>query len=188
MPIRYSVPFFSQYSDIQSHLWQYRGCGIIALKMLLEYWHTQKPELQSPSIEELLKKSFDIGAYIENIGWSHSGLVEIAKRYGYGGYNKDLAHIPAEDAWQEFLEDLERFPVMVSAYKHFDPEIKGGHIIVVTGKDEERLYVNDPLEGNEERGKQIIDLKKFLAGWKQRYIVVYPLAYDSIITSGNETK
>src|SRR6266540_2358043 len=66
MPIRYPVPFFSQYSDIKSHLWQYRGCGIVALKMILDFWHKNNKDLPSPAVENLLKEGLTAGAYIKD--------------------------------------------------------------------------------------------------------------------------
>ena len=174
MPIRYPVPFFSQYSDIKSHLWQYRGCGIVALKMILDFWHKNNKDLPSPAVENLLKEGLTAGAYIKDIGWSHSGLVEIGKKFGYSGYNKDLAHIPVQEAWEEFNNDLKKYPIMASVYKRLNPKTNAGHIVVITGIDDSNLYLNDPLEGNEERGRQVIPIQQFIDGWKQRYIVVHP--------------
>lgn len=154
--------------------------------MIFDYWHRGDESLASPEIDELLKTGLEIGAYIENIGWSHPGLVEMARQYGYEGYNKDLAHIPPQEAWEELIEDLKKYPIMASVYKGLNPEIKSGHVVVVSGLDGPNIYINDPLEGSEERGKQIIPVEKFLAGWKQRYIAVRPLRKSPV--QGEEEK
>ena len=171
--INYDVPFFSQQSPGVSEEWRYRGCGISALKMVLDYWHAEK-QGETTGINQILETGLAIGAYLQNIGWIHSGLVNIGRQYGYTGYNQDLAGLETELAWQCLLEDLNKHPLLASIHKRFDVDYPGGHIIVVTGFDGELVFYNDPDEHNEREGKKMIAVERFLRGWKKRYIVVAP--------------
>lgn len=173
------IPFISQYSDLNDPTWKWRGCGVAALAMIMEYWHLRDAQNQTVSIEELLKTGLELNAYREGIGWTHRGLVEIAQRYGYEAFNADYApQSPTpkslEETWQELTQELERGPVMASVYAGLDPARGGGHIVVITGITNGEVAFNDPEASTEQEGRKNIPIKKFLAGFKQRYIIVRP--------------
>ena len=173
--INYDVPFFSQRLDILDESWRYRSCGIIATKMAMDYWHGQSVNNSSPTLEVIIGTGLTIGAYSAGIGWSHAGLANIGRQFGYDGYSQDLAGLDLELAWSYLLDDLKRFPVIASIYPRFDPSNKDGHIVVLTGFDGELVFYNDPDEHSEREGKKAIAIERFLRGWKKRYIVIHPL-------------
>ncbi len=174
--LKHNVPFFSQKADIKEADWKPRGCGITALKMALGYWHENDSTNRSPDLVDLIRTGSEVGAYIEDVGWSHSGLVEIAKQYGYEGKNYDLVPEKTEPkmAFAKMSAELEKHPVLASVYKKFEPGLSGGHIVTVTGLDNDSIYMNDPEEIDAKLGTKKMELKKFLKGWKKRYIVIYP--------------
>lgn len=169
-------PFISQHS--LSEEWAYRGCGLVALKMVLDHWNLQDERNRTVPVEELLRSAIVLGAYREGVGWSHSGLVEVAKSLGYDAFNRDLPKerpgiIPG-DALMVLAEDIARGPVLASVWKNFDPEQKGGHIVVVYGVGEERISFLDPEKQSEQEGKVECMKKDFLNGYKMRSICVTP--------------
>ena len=175
----YQVPFFSQLEDIQKKVWQYRGCGIASLKMVLEYWHSRDQRYLSPSIDDLLATGLRIGAYREGIGWLHSGLVNITRQFGYDGFNRDYAPnsptpLPMTEAWQKVVEDLQNGPLLASVFSGFDPDRGGGHIVVLTGVEGELAFYNDPEERTESEGCKVIATSAFQKAFKRRYICICP--------------
>lgn len=170
----FTVQLVSQQTDLQDPEWQYRGCGIAALKMVMNYWQASDEVNASPPIDELLAAGLKLNAYVQNIGWSHAGLVNIAKQYGYDGKNYDLAGSDAETAWSSLMEQLRNGPVMASVYSKFDSARGGGHIVLLTGIDGNTVYLNDPEEITSEQGLKTMELADFLTAWKKRYIVIFP--------------
>lgn len=41
----------------------------------------------SPSIAKVINKGVEIGAYADSVGWSHHGLVHLAKAFGFSANN-----------------------------------------------------------------------------------------------------
>jgi hypothetical protein len=180
MPI-FNVPFLSQYSDLGDHEWRARGCGITALKMVMDFWHAQNSQYQTVGLDDLLRRGIASGAYLEGIGWRHRGLVELAQNFGYGGFNVDYApQSPnpksATEAWAMACKELAHGPVMVSVFSRLDPTRGGGHIVVVAGVENDLVAFNDPEELVEREGRRLIAVEKFLPAFKRRYIVIRPAA------------
>ncbi len=175
----YSVPFFSQLADVRTRAWRYRGCGVVSLKMVLEYWHLRDRRNQSPAIAELLAKGLDIGAYLDAVGWIHSGLVAVARQFGYDGFNRDHADLSltpllSREAFEHLEKDLKRGPLLASVYSGFDPDKGGGHIVVVVAVHDGLVEINDPADMKEREGRKAFAVEAFLKAWKRRYIAVYP--------------
>ncbi len=184
----HDVPFISQYEGITDPAWQWRGCGIVGLKMVLDYWHARHPGNKTASLEELFRAGLDVGAYREGIGWTHRGLVDIAARYGYRGFNADYAPKsptprPPDAVWAALLGKLARGPVLASVHARLDPERGGGHIVVVTGfSDSPRslgeagglVSLCDPEEMDERDGRKVLTKERFFRAFKLRYIVIEP--------------
>src|SRR3989344_7630553 len=157
----YKIRLVSQQNELHPE-WQYRGCGVAALKMVMNYWHVADETNASPPIDELLAVGLKLNAYVKNSGWLHTGLVNIAKQYGYEGQNYDLASSDTETAWESLKEHLKNGPVMASVYSKFDPARGGVHIAVLTGFDGDMVYLNDPEEPSQEAGSKIMELADFL--------------------------
>ena len=171
----YNVPFYSQRKHILLVDWKNRGCGITALKMLMDFWHTKNSRNKTASLAELIRKRTR-GAFIDNVGWSHSGLVSIARNYGYDGFNKDLAplKIKPQQAFDQLKKDLKYFPIIVSVWNNFGPVRQGGHLAVITGINDNKIYLNDPEETNKKSGCKVLSKKNFLNAFKKRYVAIYP--------------
>lgn len=161
---RYDVPFYSQFRDIELIEWQKLGCGIASLAMVIEYY---KPN--TVSVMKLLNQAINSGAYQQNIGWKHKELSVLAERYGLVQKSYDLIKSDNETAFAQFLNFLQDGPVVVSIHNKFNPQATLGHIVVITGFENDVIFYNDPAGTEPERK---ISTEDFLKGWKKRFIVI----------------
>ncbi len=171
-----AVPFYSQYRDVTQPEWQSRACGITALKMLLDFWHARTTQNKTVSLDELLGSKKVTEAFMQNVGWSHKGLVSIAQDHSYEGFNKDLVAMKAtaKQAFAQLKKDSAYFPIMASVWNKFDPAKGGGHLVVVTGIKDGKVFINNPEAKNNTDGIRTMSEAEFITGFKKRYIAVYP--------------
>lgn len=177
--MRYDVPFVSQYHDLADPEWQWRGCGIVALKMVLDYWHGRDDRNRTIGLDELHKKGLGIKAYKNGIGWSHAGLVQLGRDLGYEAYNRDWAPggptpKDSDAAWEALKLELKNGPVLGSVYSGFKRSRGGGHIVVLAGETDGLVFLNDPEERNEQEGRKAFAIPVFRKAFKRRYIVIRP--------------
>lgn len=169
------MPYYSQYGSTIPLNWKNRGCGIVALKMLFDYWHSKNSENKTVALKNLLGNGGK-DAFIKDVGWSHAGLVSIARDYGYDGFNKDLvlSGADANEGFRQLKNDLKYFPIMASVWNQFDPARGGGHLVIVTGIHAKKVYIKDPGEENEKSGFKTLPEQEFIKAFKRRYIAIYP--------------
>ncbi len=164
----FTVPFYSQFSDITSAAWQKVGCGIASLAMLIEFY-----EPGAVTVDTLLTEGIAADAYLSDAGWTHSGLIGLSKKYGLEGKSRDMAGLTMDAAFTELKEILTHGPVMVSVHYTFDPKNPIPHLVVVNGVDNENVYYNDPADTH---GGESISISTFEAAWKKRYIEIHPIS------------
>lgn len=162
----YTVPFFSQLTDISETKWKKVGCGIASLAMLIEFY---KPN--AVTVDALLGRGIASGAYADDVGWSHAGLIALSQKYGLKGESHDLRGSNMDDAFTALKSELKNGPVMVSVHYTFTPTNPIPHIVVVSGVGNGKVYYNDPAE---KAGKGSISIAKFQGAWKKRYIDIRP--------------
>lgn len=161
------VPFYSQFKDIASAVWQKKGCGIASLAMVIEYY---KPD--TVSVNTLLEQGIVSGAYQKGVGWKHNGLVLLSKKYGLDGQNYDLSTSDTKTAFAAFKDFLKDGPVIVSVHYKFNPKSTVRHLVVIDGIDKDVVYYNDPAA---KTGEQQISVTDFLKGWKKKFVVIRPV-------------
>ena len=162
----FKVTLYSQFLDVEDKNWKIRACGIVSLKVVLEYW----------GIKENIKDLIDLGlkknAYISGVGWKHDGLVSVAKEFGFSGMNYDWFKDEPKDAFEKLLPNLEKYPVIASIYNNF--KLGGsGHLVVLLGYQNGQIFFNDPDSKTRKGIQKKVGLEKFLTGWKRRIIVIY---------------
>ena len=156
------VPFYSQFSDINSIAWKKSACGIASLAMVINFY---KPEAVSP--EALLQRGITAGAYVKDKGWSHWGLVSLAKKYGLDGEPVDLSGLKTDDAFSGLKDALKNGPVIASVHYKFEPQNPIPHLVVIRGLSGNTVFYNDPAG---KTGGGEISTENFLKAWKKRFI------------------
>lgn len=162
----HNVPFYSQFTDITPVEWRKVGCGIASTAMLIDFYSSEKVD-----VDALLQQGINSNAYLDDAGWTHSGLINLSKSFGLDGASHSLTHLAMNSAFTELKQVVEEGPVMVSVHYTFQPTNPIPHLAVVTGIDDERVYYNDPAES---AGQNSISIEQFQSAWKKRYIDIRP--------------
>jgi len=188
--MKLDIPYYSQQRDIADEFWQTRACGILCLKMVLDFYGAG-----APGLDEFIKIAVTKGAYHNPNGWLHSKQVEIASDFGLTAFRKEFGRVSAknlvgaEDAIVYSAEDglvyLRNFlalkrPAIVSVAKKFKDPAKF-HQIVLTGFEAgdangkiEGFYYNDPDSQNEQEGKNLfVPLDIFQRYWRGLAIFIH---------------
>lgn len=159
------VPFYSQFVDITSPTWKKVGCGITSLAMIIDYYRPAVP------VDTLLKQGITAGAYLDSAGWTYSGLISVARRYGLDGNSYDLARLGTDAAFTQFKTYLEDGPVIASIHYKFNPKSPIPHLVVINKIINDTIYYNDPAA---KTGDKQISVSDFEKAWKMRFIVIRP--------------
>ncbi len=160
------TPFYSQFTDITDPSWKKVGCGIASLAMIIELYNPGQV-----SVDKLLTEGIKSGAYLNDAGWIHAGLIGLAQRYGLSGNTRDLSGLSTNSALEELEDTLAEGPVMASVHYTFDPKNPIPHLVVINKIIGDTVYYNDP---SEKAGNGSISTTKFLNSWKKRYIEIRP--------------
>jgi predicted double-glycine peptidase len=161
-----NVPFHSQLTEITSPKWRTQGCGITSLAMIVDFY-----KQEAVSVNTMLAQGIAAGAYINNVGWSYKGLIQVAKKYDLAGASYDLANSTMTKAFAEFKKSVESGPVIASVHYKMDPKSPLPHLVVIDGIDEGMVYYNDPAA---KTGQKKISTADFMKAWKKRFIVIRP--------------
>jgi uncharacterized protein YvpB len=166
--MKLDVPYYSQYRDIKDENWQRRACGLVCLKMVLDFH-----EAETPEINELLKLALEKGAYHETNGWIHDKLLGIAESFGVAAYRKE--RLKNEDELKVFLDKGNPVIVSISAQR-FLPEFENKfHQIVLTGYDKDGYFYNDSdSQGDNENGL-FVSTEKFGKYWRKMAIFMHKI-------------
>ena len=132
--MKLDVPYYSQKIDVKDPEWKNRACGIVCLKMVLDFYgkDTLTPD-------ELIKVGVEIGSYGPS-GWIHDGLIDVAEKFGLQMRRKEFRSDDIKiqkkllsDGINEISMSLEDGrPVLVSVVKNFK-EVDKFHIVVLVG-------------------------------------------------------
>lgn len=161
------VPFYSQFTDVTSREWQKQSCGIASLAMIINYY---KPK--AVGVNDLLTKAIATGAYDQNAGWIHKGLISLSTKYGLDGKTYDFAGSSNASALASITSLLKDGPVMASVHYKFDPKSTIPHLVVIDAIRGDTVYYNDPAA---DMGKKKLSSADFMKGWKKRLIVIRPV-------------
>lgn len=168
------VPYYSQYLDVSDENWKSRACGILCLKMVIDFY-----KQSNLSADEFLKEGISRGGFGPS-GWIHDILVDMAKDFDMTSRRKEYKSQDdnEESAIKEILNFLENNqPVIVSAVKNFSEPDKF-HLVVLTGleKDGDEIkgfYYHDPDSYDKEDGKhKFVLIKTFKNYWRKMAIYV----------------
>lgn len=163
-----TVPFYSQFKDITSQSWQKVGCGIASVAMIIGYY-----EKDAVPVNSLLKEGIASGAFDDSAGWSHQGLINLAKKYKLDGQSHSLSADTLDVAFTKLEAVLKNGPVMASVHYTFEPTNPIPHLVVINSVKDGQVYYNDPAEKSPNGH---ISIDKFKKAWKKRYIEIRPIS------------
>jgi len=172
-----AIPRYSQFLDVQQKNWRRRSCGVVALKMLIDYWANGNLTTR-PTISELIKNGRRVSAFDSTTGWKHGGLVRLARRYTFQAKNFDWADESSVRAFKKLKVLVQKFPVIASVYRNLKPK-STGHLVVITKTTPSHVEYHDPDSRSRSQIKRRASKKTFLAGWKHRIIVIQPRLRNS---------
>jgi ABC-type bacteriocin/lantibiotic exporter with double-glycine peptidase domain len=170
--MKFETPKYSQHLDVEESDWQDKSCGILCLKTLLDYWG-EKEGIPHRDADELIQEGLSIDGYIPGVGWKHKELVELARQHGFDGENLEWPDEHPDVAFNKAVPHLMEHPIMASVHKNLI-EGNGGHLVVVTGYEDGKIFYNDPDSELRDDVERSVTLKEFLDGWKQRIVVIHP--------------
>lgn len=164
--MKITVPYYSQFIDVNDPFWMLRACGATSLKMVAEFHG-----ILVPAILDLCNEARDRGGYDIDNGWVHDYLVQKAQELGLHAKRKEgLTSI------DEIIASLDSGnPVIVSVEKRV-LEQKRFHIIVLVGyevRDDSIKYFfyHEPESTNKEKGKyRMCDENTFMEYWRGKAI------------------
>ncbi|MCG2695160.1 C39 family peptidase [Candidatus Parcubacteria bacterium] len=173
------VPYYSQYEDVKDEYWKPRACGVVCLKMVLDYIKPDKI-----LVNDFVLLANEKGAYGES-GWIHQGLIDVAKSFGvnlkrkeFKSEDKNEEEKLLEQGIREIVFSLkENKPVLISTIKKWNEE-KKFHMIVLVGfkkgffKNLKGFYYNDSDYKNCEGKHLFVDIKTFKKYWRRLAIFV----------------
>ncbi len=177
--MKLSVPYYSQFIDVEDSFWMLRGCGAASLKMVAEYHGASVPDIAS-----LGNEAKDRGGYDMQNGWIHNYLVNKAIELGLQAHRTER-EIPIVD---EIIASLDAGnPVIVSVEKRV-LEQKRFHMLVIVGyemNEESELstayqlqpttgfYYHEPESTDKVKGQyRFCDIETFKEYWRGKAIFI----------------
>jgi hypothetical protein len=166
--MKLSVPYYSQFVDVQDSFWMLRACGATTLKMVAEYHGVQVPDIVT-----LCNEAKGRGGYNMSNGWVHDYLVMKAKELGLQSYRKEgLIDV------SEIIASLDAGnPVIVSVEKRVLEQTRF-HLLVLVGYDQNTekgscFYYHEPESTDKEKGQyRICSFETFMEYWRGKAIFI----------------
>ena len=173
------IPYYSQKIDASDPHWKERACGILSLKMVLDFLGAK-----TPLSDEFIQRGVTSGAYGE-WGWMHEGLVSVASLFGITMRRKEFRSqdsVEAEKLLKKGVDELvlsieKGKPVLISAIKKW-VETKKFHMMVLVGFEMDEgvlkgFYYHDPDAHTPREGKdQFVSIETFKKHWRRMAIFV----------------
>lgn len=161
-----SVPFISQYQDVDTKEYRQRACGMCCVRMtLLQFGETPPP------IDDMITEGMKNGGYSES-GWRHDYFVSLFQKAGYGCERKELMQDVDVVLFRNAL--IAGNPVLVSSQYHTFGE-RLFHMVLLIGVREgtdgaiEGFFYQDPARI---RAELYVSLADFLQDW--RHLAIFP--------------
>lgn len=161
--MKLTVPYYSQFVDIQDSFWILRACGAACLKMVTEFHHKEVPDLLA-----LCNEAKDRGGYDMANGWVHDYVVTKAKELGLEAHRKE-----GLTSTEEIIISLNAGnPVIVSVEKRV-LEQKRFHMVVIVGREDGIFIYHEPESTDKEKGQyRACDTETFLNYWRGKAIFI----------------
>lgn len=162
------LPSYSQLLDVSDPAYQRRACGAASLAMLLGGCSLETP----PTVDEVLERGIEFGAYKPGAGWKHREMAALARSFGVHAHNEDWSGDPGWAAWEHLEDAVARSPVMASVTKEFSPS-EDSHLIVICAMTEDTASVYDPFRDSREGIRYEVPVAFMKEHWTGRILYVH---------------
>ena len=164
-----NIPSYSQLLDVTDEAYKRRACGATSLAMLLGACNLEQP----PTVDEVLTRGIETGAYEEGNGWLHREMAELARSYGVFAHAEDWSGDPGWAAWEHLQGFVMHGPIMLSVTKEFSPS-ESSHLIVLIALTETEAVINDPFREVRDDVHYTVPLEQLKQHWTKRILCVHP--------------
>ena len=174
--MKLTVPYHSQYLDVQSPFWMLRACGAASFAMVAEFYGKE-----IKSIEAFCEEAKSCGGYDMTNGWLHDYLVTKAQELGLHAERKEgLTSI------DQIITSLDKGnPVIVSVEKRVLEQTRF-HMVTIVGYEKKQdtsttynlspitcLYYHEPESTDASRGEfRECDVETFMNYWRGKAIFI----------------
>jgi ABC-type bacteriocin/lantibiotic exporter with double-glycine peptidase domain len=161
--MKLTVPYYSQFADIQDPFWMLRACGAACLKMVAELHGKETADLVS-----LCNEAKDRGGYDMQNGWVHDYLVMKAQELGLQAERKEGLTDTID-----MVSSLESGnPVIVSVEKRVLEQTRF-HMVVLVGYENGKFFYHEPESTDKEKGQyRMCDESTFMNYWRGKAIFI----------------
>jgi hypothetical protein len=181
--MKLQIPYLSQHQDVKDTTWQNKSCGIVCVKMILDFLHPDEITHDTP--DSLISEGIGTGGYTQEFGWNHESLVRLFRNRGINAYRQEF--VTKTELYKKKLENTgtakirkmiqeQELPAIVSVEKGFD-ENTHSHLIVITGYEADKngltgFYYHDSDARVGKKEHQFVTKEKFLKYWRRFVIFV----------------
>lgn len=178
------VPFLSQKDNVLKKEYTHNSCGIVCVKMILDY-----ARKGNRNLDELIREGYIVGG-TETAGWNHETLVRVLRNNGVLAYRQEFKSHEIDLEKKQGKENIEQtrkfrelgiqkiknsidlgFPVLISVKPGFGDN-QGDHIILIVGYNDDSFFVNDPQRKGQEKDPIGVSIEKIKEFWKGLTIFV----------------
>lgn len=163
------LPAYSQLLDVADPAYRRRACGAASLAMVLGAAGIDNP----PSVDEVLAKGLELGAYQEGGGWLHRELAAVGRSFGTHVHPEDWSGDPLAYAWEHLEDAVGRGPVVASVAPEFSPS-ESSHLVALVSLAGDVATVYDPFRDSREAVRYEVPVAFFKEHWTRRIICVHP--------------
>lgn len=175
--MKLSVPYYSQYKDVNDPTFRSRACSITCLKMALDFEASNFNTI-IPSLDELIQEGIDIRALSKN-GWEHRGIVFIAHNHGVPAYQEEFRSINGKLAkklvdmgFEKLIKRLEEGKTAIVSVEKGFGENGDSHQVILVGYEDGHFFYHEPEAKDETGAFRQISEEKFSSYWRHLAIFV----------------
>jgi hypothetical protein len=173
--IKLTVPYYSQFLDVNDAFWNIRSCGGACLKMIIDYYKNNSINVNnSMSVLDIMNYAKENDGYSMSNGFIHDFAVNFLKENNLSSYRLE----GLEDLDLIKKEILNNNPIIVSVVKRVLEQTKF-HLILVVGlqldeKDQVvKVFYHDSEATSIENGSyRVCNTDQFLHSWRGKAIFV----------------
>jgi len=171
--MKLAVPRYSQHAENVPLDWRKRSCGIVALKMALDYFGIG----ENVSVAEMIHDGVKLGGYIDGVGWRHDTLVRLAEGIGARVWREEFKN-NINAGVVELKNKLKNgvVPIVSVATNHADASTY--HLVTLIGYEDSdskdvgdgNFYYNDPANKKGEESR--VSTSDFARSWRGLVVFV----------------